>query len=335
MNLRKSLDRSFGRRRSLIQAGAACAIPFGFVRAQSQSFPERPLTIIIPAPPGGTTDLAARAIADELSKSLSIGVVVQNRAGANGVVGMQSMLSAKPDGHTLYMAFSGFHVVSPNLTQLPFDTLNDLAPIAMVYIAPEVLAVRSSLTEIRTFQDLVAYGRAHPGKLKYASAGNGSIAHVGMEMLRGIAGLDLIHVPYRGTGPLMTDLLGGQVDMMLGSMPPFVQHLQSGRLRPILFTSSRRQSLFPDTPTSAELGLKEFTVASWFALYTNRTVPQPLIQRLSAEVKRIMDQPSFQKKAADLGAEATYMDPAQLDRFGRAELERWNRVIRAAGIKAA
>jgi tripartite-type tricarboxylate transporter receptor subunit TctC len=204
----------------------------------------------------------------------------------------------------------------------------------MVYIAPEVLAVRSSLAEVRTFQDLVAYGKANPGKLKYASAGNGSIAHVGMEMLKGITGLDLIHVPYRGTGPLMTDLLGGQVDMVLGSMPPFVQHLQSGRLRPMLFTSSARQALFPDTPTSAELGLKGFTVASWFALYTNRTVPQPLVQRISGEVKRIMAQPSFQKKAADLGAEASYMDPAELDQFGRAELDRWNRVIRAAGIKA-
>ncbi len=300
----------------------------------AQTFPDRPITIIVPAPPGGTTDLAARAISEDLSRSLGVGVLVQNKPGANAVVAMQQMLASRPDGYTLYMAFSGFHVVSPNLTKLPFDPLHDVQPVAMVYIAPELLAVRSSLEEVRTFDDLLRYGRANPGKLKYASAGNGSIAHVGMELLRGITGLDMIHVPYKGTGTLMTDLLGGQVDMFLGSMPPFVQHLQSGKVRALLFTSSKRQPAYPDVPTSAELGLKGFTVASWFALYTNKEVPAATVAFLTEEVRKVMAQPAFQKRAAELGAEATYMAPAELARFGQAEYERWANVIRSAGIRA-
>lgn len=322
------------RRRGLLRAAAVAGLPWAAGGARAQSFADRPINIIVPAPPGGTTDLAARAIAEDLSKSLGTNVVVQNKAGANGVVAMQSMLSSKADGYTLYMAFSGFHVVSPNLTKLPFDTLKDLQPVAMVYIAPEVMAVRATLEEVKTFQDLLRYGKANPGKLKYASAGNGSIAHVGMEMLKGITGLDILHVPYRGTGPLLTDLLGGQVDMFLGSMPPFVPHLQSGRIRALLFTSSKRQPQFPDVPTSAELGLKGFTVASWFALYTNNGVPGPVVERLTQEVRRIMEQPAFQKRATELGAEATYMGPAELAKFGQSELERWAAVIRSSGIKA-
>jgi tripartite-type tricarboxylate transporter receptor subunit TctC len=322
------------KRRTLLGAAAAAAVVGTHRAARSQSFPDRPINILVPAPPGGTTDLAARAIAEDLSKSLGVGVVVMNKPGANAVVAMQQMLSAKPDGYTLYMAFSGFHVVSPNLTRLPFDPLKDLQPVAMVYIAPELLAVRSSLEEVRTFDDLLRYGKANPGRLKYASAGNGSIAHVGMELLKGITGLDMIHVPYKGTGPLMTDLLGGQVDLFLGSMPPFVQHLQSGRVRALLFTSSRRQPAFPDVPTSAELGLKGFSVASWFALYTNNGVPAPIVEKLTTEVRKVMEQPAFQKRAAELGAEATYMGPAELARYGQSEYERWGNVIRTAGIKA-
>lgn len=320
-------------RRGLLKAASIAGLATVSGAPHAQAFPERPLTIIVPAPPGGTTDLAARAIAEDLGKTLGTNVVVQNRAGANAVVAMQAMLGSKPDGHTLYMAFSGFHVVSPNLTKLPFDTLKDLQPVAMVYIAPEVMAVRSTLEEVKTFQDLLRYGRANPGKLKYASAGNGSIAHVGMEMLKGLTGLDILHVPYRGTGPLLTDLLGGQVDMFLGSMPPFVPHLQSGRIRALLFTSSRRQPQFPDVPTSAELGLTGFTVASWFALYTNNGVPAPIVERLTQEVRKVMEQPSFQKRASELGAEATYMGPAELQRFTQSEYDRWGSVIRSAGIK--
>jgi tripartite-type tricarboxylate transporter receptor subunit TctC len=320
-------------RRTLLKGAAAATVTTVSAGASSQTFPERPISIIVPAPPGGTTDLAARAISEDLSKALGTPVVVQNRPGANAVVAMQQMLASKPDGHTLYMAFSGFHVVSPNLTKLPFDPLKDVQPVAMVYIAPELLAVRSSLEEVRTFDDLLRYGKANPGRLKYASAGNGSIAHVGMELLKGITGLDMIHVPYKGTGSLMADLIGGQVDLFLGSMPPFVPHLQSGRVRALLFTSARRQPAFPDVPTSAELGLKGFTVASWFGLYTNNGVPAPVVERLSTEVRKVMEQPSFQKRAAELGAEATYMGPADLAQYARAEFDRWNRVIATTGIK--
>jgi tripartite-type tricarboxylate transporter receptor subunit TctC len=313
----------------------AAALVFSslFVPAHAQGFPQRPVTIIVPAPPGGTTDLAARALVEELGKALGQPIIIENRSGANGIVGAQGALAAKPDGHTLYMAFSGFHVISPNLAKLPYDPIKDFQPVALIYMAPEVLVVRSSFEQIKTFQDLVAYAKANPGKLNYGSAGNGSVAHVGMEMFKGITQINITHVPYRGTGQILTDLLGGQVDLALVSVPPLVPQIQAGKLRPLLFTSTARQTAFPDVPTSQELGLKNFGVSSWFALYAHRDAPKDAIERIASEVRKIMAQPAFKQRAADQGAEAVYMGPAQLGTFTQAEYDRWAGIIKAANIK--
>lgn len=316
----------------LVAAGLVLALAMPAVSAQN--FPQRPVTIVVPAPPGGTTDLAARALVEDLGKALGQPVLIENKGGANGVVGAQTLLSAKPDGHTLYMAFSGFHVISPNLVKLPFDTIKDFQPVALVYMAPEVMVVRASLDEVRSFEDLVRYAKANPGKLNYASAGNGSVAHVGMEMFKSIAGIDITHVPYKGTGQIVADLLGGQVDLALVSVPPLVQHIQSGRLRALLFTSKNRQPTFPEVRTSEELGLKNFGVSSWFALYMHRDAPKAAAERISEEVRRIMEQPAFRQRAAQQGAEAVYMNPAQLGQFTQSEFDRWTAIIRTANIRA-
>jgi len=321
---------------SRIFAAATVASVLGFysLGVLAQSFPTRPVTIVVPTPPGGTTDLAARALVDDLGKALGQPIVIENKSGANGVVGAQMMMNAAPDGHTLYMAFSGFHVISPNLTKLPFDVLKDFQPVALVYMAPEVLVVRSSLTEIKSFQDLVAYAKKNPGKLNYASAGIGSVAHVGMELFKSSLGIDIVHIPYKGTIQIATDMLGGQVDMVLASVPPLVSFIQSGRMRPLLFTSSRRQSAFPDVPTSAELGLKSFGVSSWFALYTHKNAPKAAAERVAQEVGKIMATPEFNKRAASQGAEAVFKGPAELAVFTQSEYDRWSQIIKATGIKA-
>jgi tripartite-type tricarboxylate transporter receptor subunit TctC len=302
--------------------------------ASAQNFPSRAVTIVVPAPPGGTTDLAARALVEELGKALGQPIVIDNKGGANGVVGGQAMLNAPPDGHTLYMAFSGFHVISPNLTRLPFDVLKDFQPVALVYMAPEVLVVRSSFNEIRSFPDLVAYAKKNPGKLNYGSAGNGSVAHVGMEMFKSLLGVQITQIPYKGSNQIVADLLGNQVDLLLASVPPLVGHIRSGKLRPLLFTSSGRQTILPDVPTSTELGLTSFGVSSWFALYTHRNAPRAAVDRVAQEVGKIMATPEFKQRAAALGAEAVFKGPAELAEFTQSEYDRWSQLIKTAGIKA-
>lgn len=303
------------------------------VASIAQNFPSRSVTIVVPAPPGGTTDLAARALVEELGKALGQPIIIENRGGANGVIGAQAVLNAPPDGHTLYMAFSGFHVISPNLTKLPFDVLKDFQPVALVYMAPEVLVVRSSFNEIKNFQELVVYAKKNPGKLNYGSAGNGSVAHVGMEMFKSLLGVQITHIPYKGTGQIVADLLGGQIDLTLVSVPPLVGHIQSGKLRPLLFTSSGRQSAFPDVPTSTELGLKNFGVSSWFALYTHKDAPKAAVDRVAQEVSKIMATPEFKRRAAGQGAEAVFKGPAELGEFTQSEYDRWSQIIKTAGLK--
>lgn len=320
--------------KTLTATAFAGALAFFSAGSIAQSFPSRPVTIVVPAPPGGTTDLAARALVEELGKALGQPIVIENKGGANGVVGAQTMMNAPPDGHTLYMAFSGFHVISPNLAKLPFDVLKDFQPVSMVYMAPEVLVVRSSFSEITNFQELVAYAKKNPGKLNYGSAGTGSVAHVGMELFKSLLGVHITHIPYKGTGQIVADLLGSQVDMALVSVPPLVGHIQSGKLRPMLFTSSGRQGIFPDVPTSTELGLKNFGVSSWFALYTHKNAPKAAADRVAQEVSKIMATPEFKRRAASQGAEAVFKGPAELGEFTQSEHDRWSQIIKSAGIKA-
>lgn len=311
-------------------AGTALASPW--VRAQA--FPDRALTLIVPAPPGGTADIAARALQEALGKALGQTVVVDNKGGANGVVAAQAALAAKPDGHTILMAFSGFNVMTPHLVKLPYDPMKDIQPICNVYTAPQVLVVRSSLDQIQTAQDLIRYAKANPGKLNYASAGNGSVQHIAAELFKSTTGTFITHIPYRGTGPMVTDLLAGQVDFTLTTAPPLIPHIQSGRFRPLLVAARRRLSMLPNVPTAEQVGLKNFEVASWFALYTHAQAPKSAVERVAAEVQKIMATAAFRERAASQGAEASFLDPLQMQAFAAIEFLRWGRVIKAAGIRA-
>jgi tripartite-type tricarboxylate transporter receptor subunit TctC len=318
------------RRHAIAATGAVIAAPW--VRAQS--FPERQITIVVPAPPGGTADIAARAMVEPLGKALGQSIVIDNKGGGNGAVGAQAVLNAKPDGHTLLMAYSGFHCMSPHLVKLPYDPLKDLQAISNVYSAPQVMVVRSSLENIKTAKDLIAYAKANPGKLNYGSSGNGSVQHIATELFKQLTGTFLTHIPYRGTGPTITDLLAGSIDLTVTTAPPLIPHITSGKFRPLLVAGPRRLASLPNVPTGVEMGLKDFDVDAWFALYTHAQSPKAAVERIAAEVQKVMAAQAFKDRASSLGAEANYLDPQKMTAYAQSEYTKWGRVIKTAGIKA-
>jgi tripartite-type tricarboxylate transporter receptor subunit TctC len=316
----------------LLSAALCCMLAL-FNVAQAQTFPSKPITLIVPAPPGGTADIAARMLQEPLGKALNTSVVVENKGGGNGAVATNALLAGASDGHTLLMQFSGFHAMTPHLVKLPYDTLKDITPVANVLSAPQVLAVRSTLP-FQTARELIDHARKNPGKLNYSSAGNGSVQHIAAELFKSLTNTRIVHIPYRGTGPMVTDLLAGQVDFTLTTAPPLVGHIQSGKLRPLLVASNKRLAALPDVPTAQEAGVKDFEVQSWFALYTHGQAPKANVQRIADEVQKIMATPEFQKKAAEQGAQAIFMTPDEMASYARAEFARWGEVIKKQGIKA-
>jgi tripartite-type tricarboxylate transporter receptor subunit TctC len=300
--------------------------------AQTEAYPSRPIMLIVPSAAGGTTDLSARMISEALSKALGQQVVVDNRPGGNGSIATSAVARAKPDGYTLLMQYSGYHVITPAITKQSWDPVKDFAPVANVLTAPQVIVVRPELP-IKTLSELVSYAKANPGKLNYASSGNGSLQHVTGEVLNQLAGIDITHVPYKGTAPALTDLLGGSVDLTFTTAPPLLGHIRAGKLRPLAVTGSSRLPSLPDVPTAAEAGLPKLDVSSWFAVYAPAGTPKPIIDKLTTEIAKQMQTDAFKRKAEEQGAEATYMNPQQLADFTRAELTRWSGVVKTANIK--
>jgi tripartite-type tricarboxylate transporter receptor subunit TctC len=301
--------------------------------AQDSTYPNKPVMLVVSAAAGGTTDIAARLISEPLSKALGQSVVVDNKPGGNGTIAAQAVQRAKPDGYTLLVQYSGYHVITPLLTKQPWDPVKDFAPVANLLSAPQVLVVRPSLP-VHSLKELVAYAKANPGKLNYASSGNGSLQHVSTELLNLQAGTKITHVPYKGTGPAMTDLLGGNVDLTITTPPPLMGHIAAGKLRPLVVTSKTRLPSLKDVPSAPEAGYPDLDVSSWFAMYAPAGTPKPVIDKLTSEIEKIMKSDAFRKKAEELGAEARYMNPQQLDQYQRAELTRWGKVIKSADIHA-
>jgi tripartite-type tricarboxylate transporter receptor subunit TctC len=322
---------SLSRRQSLIVgAGGMLASPW----LKAQNFPDKALTIVVPAPPGGTADITARALVEPLGKALGQSVVIDNKGGANGVVAAQAVLAAKPDGHTLLLAYSGFHCMSPHLVKLPYDPLKDLRPVANVISAPQVMVTRATLDQIKTAKDFIAFAKANPGKLNYGSSGNGSVQHIATELFKQLTGTFITHIPYRGTGPTVTDLLANAIDMTMTTAPPLMPHITSGRFRPLMVAGRRRLRSLPQVPTAAEVGIKNFEVDAWFALYAHAQTAESIVQRVSSEVQKIMATSAFRERAALQGAEAAYLDPVQMGAYAAIEYVRWGKVIKDAKIKA-
>lgn len=321
-------------RRVLIASlGAAALATHPALRAQG-GFPQRPITLVVPSAPGGTTDFTARLIADSLSRALGQPVIVDNKAGGAGNIGNHFVAKSRPDGHTLLVAYSGYQVGNPHLfPNAGWDPIKDFTPVAMLTRAPQVIVTKAGL-QANTLAELVAFAKANPGRLNYASSGNGSIQHVAGELFKQLTGTFITHIPYRGAGPAVQDLIGGQVDLFITTPASVVQHVRAGRLKALAVTSNARLSALPQVPTAVEAGLKGFTLDSWFALYGPSGLPADVVQTLSAEVGKILASPETRRKAEEAGTSVEVMSPTQLAEFTRKELDYWGKVIKSSKITA-
>jgi tripartite-type tricarboxylate transporter receptor subunit TctC len=322
------------KRRQLLTYGAAAlsaAVPSAFAQGK---YPQRTVTLVVPTPPGGSTDFTARLIVEPLTRALGQPVIVDNRPGASGNIGNQFVARAKPDGYTLLVAYSGYQVGNPHLFKdAGWDPLKDFAPVAMVTRAPQVFAIHHALP-VNSLQELIAYAKKNPGKLNYASSGNGSIQHIAGELFKQLTGTFITHIPYRGSGPAVQDLLAGTVDLHITTPASVVSHIKSGRLRALAVTSAKRLPSLPDVPTATEAGLKGYDLDSWFALYAPAGTPAAIVQQLNTEVNKILQMPEVRKKAEDSGTSVEAFTPAQLGEFTRKELDYWGGVIKSAKITA-
>ena len=314
---------------------ALAALATGFLgSATAQSaYPSKTVTMVVPTSAGGTTDLSARMLAQALGPVLGQTVVVDNKGGGNGNIAASIVKRAEADGYTLLMQYSGYHVISPHITKQKQWDQGDFQPVANVISAPQIIVVRADLP-VKTLPELIAYAKANPGKLNYASSGNGSLQHVTGAMLEQQGAIKMVHVPYKGTGPALQDLLGGQVDLTFGTAPPFMPHIASGKLRVLAVTGKQRLPSLSQVPTTAEAGYPKVNATSWFALFAPAATPKPVVDKLAADVRAVVQSAAFQQKAQEQGATAEYLSPQQLGEQVRADLGNWAQVVKASHIEA-
>lgn len=317
-------------RRALLGAGAALALP-ATLRAQP-AFPNRPITVIVPNPPGGGTDFAARLFQEGLQAALGQPVVVENRPGANGNIAINAVARAAPDGHTLLLQYNGYHAGNPAMMQnLTWDPIRDLSIVGMATMAPHVILVAPNVPATN-LQEFIAHARANPGKLNYASSGNGSIQHIGGVLFSRAIGAEMVHVPYRGAAPALQDVAGGRVEMFITTPSSAIALIQAGRVKPLAMASARRAAGLPEVPTTAEAGLPGFTLDAWFAFAAPAATPRPVQERINAAMRSVADLPAVRQRAEQAGATTAAMTLEQLDALARREVAELGAVIRSAGI---
>lgn len=300
--------------------------------AAAQTFPSQTVKIIVPFPPGGTTDILARQVATELSRKWGVPVVVDNRAGASGTIGSEQLVQSARDGHSL-MVTATHHVINPSLyKKLKYDTRTDFTPIALVASVANVLLVHPSLP-VRNVQELIKYAKDNPGMLHFSSSGPGGANHLSGELFKHTAGIDIVHVPYRGAAPALNDLIGGHIPMMFDSLPGVIQHVRSGKLRALGVTSLNRAPAAPDIPTIDESGLKGFDATAWFGMYAPGNMPPALTRKISGDVLEVLRSPRIRAHFAEQGADPGTLSQPDFANFVNAEIVKWGKVIAAANIK--
>jgi tripartite-type tricarboxylate transporter receptor subunit TctC len=303
------------------------------VHVSGQSYPSKPIRWIVTYPPGGPTDFVARAIGAKLTEAWGQQVVIDNRAGAGGMIGTELAAKSLPDGYTLLFGTSAGLTINPALmSKLPYDPVRDFAPVSLMVINPQILVVNNGIP-VNSVKELIAYARARPGQLNYASVGRGSPNHLGMELLKALAGIDMVHVPYKGTGPAVTDLLSGQVQLMFNSMPSVLPLVKSGKLKGLAVGSTQRSPAAPDVPTVAEAGVPGFENVTWYGMFAPAKTPGDIVTKLNTQVVKILTDPEMAQRMASQGAEPRGTTPEELAKFMRVESERWKKVIKSAGIK--
>lgn len=311
-------------------AALAAAVP---ATSFAQAFPERPLRLIVTFPPGGSTDIVARLMASRMSEGLGRPVVVENKPGAAGAVGTAEASRAASDGYTLLFHIVTTAVINP-LTQkdLNFEPIRDFQPVAMIAKIPNVMIVNKDIPA-KDLREFIAWVKANPGKLAYGSSGTGGVMHISGEVLKQMAGLDMLHVPYKGSAPAIADMIGGRVVMLFDNITGAIGPIRSGQVRALGVTTDQRVSVLPDVPTIAESGLPEFKNSSWFSIFTRSGVAQPVLARLEQETLKAVQHPETLAKLKELGAIPAPMSAAELDRFWKSEFDYWRAALRTANIK--
>ncbi|TFI46674.1 tripartite tricarboxylate transporter substrate binding protein [Diaphorobacter sp. DS2] len=321
-------------RRTLLASlavAAAGALPMG---ALAQNFPTKPITIIVPFSAGGTTDILARIVGQGLTTELGQSVVVDNKPGAGGNIGGSLAAKAAADGYTLFMGTVGTHAINQSLyKKLPFDPVKDFAPLSRVATVPNLLVAHPS-QPFKTVKEMIAYAKANPGKITFGSPGSGASPHVSGELFKSMTGTDMLHVPYKGSAPAMTDLLGGQTSVMFDNMPSAIQHVRSGKLRPIAVTTAKRSPELPDVPTIAEAGVPGYEATSWFGMFAPAGTPKPVLDKLHAALIKVLNQADVKKKIAEQGGDVVAETPAQFAAFIQAESVKWGKVVKESGATA-
>jgi len=309
---------------------AACiAAPLAFAQA---AYPTRPIKIIAPVQPGGGVDLVARQVGERLSRAFNQPVVVENQSGGGGIVGSQATARAAPDGYTLMVGYVGTHGTNPAVRKLPYDAVNDFTPIAMVGGTPNVLVVPPSLP-VKTLPEFIAYAKANKGKLSYGSSGPGTLTHLAMEQLKVATDIDMIHVAYRGIGPAITDILGGQTQALFHGLAAALPHIKAGKLLPLAVTGTKRHSLLPDVPTFEELGFKGFDGVQWYGIVGPAKLPPTIVTALNGEINKTLADPSFSERLSAEALQPMPMTPEAFGQYMRADIAKWTKVAKEQNIQ--
>lgn len=301
--------------------------------AAADAYPSKPIKWVVPFTPGGAMDTMARTLGEKMSQSMKQPIVIENRPGAGGVVGSTAVARSEPDGYTMMIVSIG-HAVNPSLyPKLSYDPIKDFEPVSLVGIVPNVLVVNPTV-KANNVSELVALAKQQPGKMTFASAGSGTTIHLAGELFASMANVDILHVPYKGSAPAVTDLMGHQVDMMFDSVSSAKPYIDSGRLKPLAVTTVKRSSALPNVPTVAEAGIKGYELSGWYAVFVPAKTPQPIVKRINEELVKALKQPDVQARFVQIGAEPVGSSPAELDKYLKSESAKWSEIVRARNIKA-
>ena len=311
-----------------IALAATATLPLG---AAAQNYPTKPITIVVPFAAGGTTDILARLVGQHLSTELGQPVVVENKAGAGGNIGAAFAAKAAADGHTLFMGTVGTHAINAALyKKLPYDPIKDFAPLTRVAMVPNLLVAHPS-QPFKTVQEMIAYAKANPGKINFGSPGNGASPHLSGELFKSMTKVDMVHVPYKGSAPAVSDLLGGQISIMFDNLPSVIPHVRGGKLRAIAISTAKRSADLPDVPTIAEAGVPGYEATSWFGLFAPAATPAPVLAKISTALGKVLANAEVKKKIDDQGGEPANETPAQFADFIQKESLKWGKVVKESG----
>lgn len=314
-------------------AAMATLIALAGAPAQAQTWPTKPITLIVPFPPGGGTDAFARPLSAQLSKQLGRSVIIDNRGGAGGTVGASIAAKAAPDGYTFFIG-AVHHAIAPSFyPKLDYNIETDLVPLTVIASPPQVIVVNPNRVKVDDYKAFAAYVKSNPAKLNYASAGNGTSHHLAGELYKQQTGTFIVHIPYRGAGPALNDLLAGNVDMMFDGLGSSAQHIRSGRIKALAVASPKRVAAFPNLPTTAELGLPEYVVSTWYGIWGVKGTPKDILDRMQVEVVKALNSPELREIWASNGSDIVTMSPAEFSKFLNLEIKRWAEVTKTSGAR--